>query len=87
MSKRTKNSTKGLTEDEVKEVLALFRNGQYQEATRHPETLININPSAKIIWNLLGASAARAGRLEKALKAFKKVVFWRFFLAILARLN
>ena len=29
--------------------------------------------------NLLGAPAARAGRLEKALKAFKKVVFWGFF--------
>ena len=60
--------------DQVQALLTLYNQGQLRQVLDRAQFLTGQYPEAYIVWNILGAAAAKMGKLDQALFAFQKVV-------------
>jgi len=63
-----------LPEMQIKSVIALYSNGQTQEALNGVETLIKNYPDEPLLFNLSGACYKAIGQLDVAVKSFEKAL-------------
>ena len=66
--------TQGMIQEAIDQLSGLYNQGEFSVVVEQAEALTKQYPDVFIIWNLLGASAAQTGLLDKAIKAFKKVI-------------
>ena len=67
-------ATQGPPEDTINHLINLYNQGQLAAVVEKAQALTKQYPKAFIIWNILGASAAQTGQLDKAINAFKRVI-------------
>jgi tetratricopeptide (TPR) repeat protein/2-polyprenyl-3-methyl-5-hydroxy-6-metoxy-1,4-benzoquinol methylase len=63
-------STAALSQENINELISLYRNGDLQEALREGEALVKFFPEAPVIQNLLGAINFGLGNIEQALSRY-----------------
>jgi len=63
-----------LPKTEIQSVIALYSNGQIQEALDAVETLTKDYPNEPLLYNISGACYKEIGQLEEAFKSFQKAV-------------
>ena len=63
-----------LTQAQIDSVIALYSNGQIQEALDAVETLTKNYPNESLLYNISGACYKQIGQLEEAFKSFQKAV-------------
>ncbi|MDC3020982.1 tetratricopeptide repeat protein [Paracoccaceae bacterium] len=61
-------------ENQIQHLIKLYNQGKLGEVFEQTSTLTKQYPNSLVLWNLLGASAAQTGRLDKAVDAFKKAI-------------
>ena len=66
------NVTQSPPQASVDQLVNLYNQGQITAVIEQAEVLIEQYPGALIVWNILGASRAQIGKLDEAIKAFKK---------------
>ena len=59
---------------EINSVLALYSNGQIQEALGAVETLIKSYPNNSLLFNISGVCYKAIGKLDEAVKSFEKAI-------------
>ena len=59
---------------EINSVIALYSNGQIQEALDAVETLIKSYPNDPLLYNISGICYKTIGKLDEAVKSFKKAL-------------
>ena len=59
---------------QINSVIALYSNGQMQEALDAIDTLTKNYPNEPLLYNIRGACYKEIGQLEKAFKNFEKAV-------------
>jgi tetratricopeptide (TPR) repeat protein/2-polyprenyl-3-methyl-5-hydroxy-6-metoxy-1,4-benzoquinol methylase len=63
-------STAALSQENISELISLYRNGDLQEALREGEALAGFFPESPVIQNLLGAINVGLGNIEQALSRY-----------------
>ena len=63
------NNTQNPPQEIVNQLVNLFNQGQTAAVIRQAEHLTKEYPNAFIVWNILGASRAQIGMLDKAIEA------------------
>ena len=58
----------------IQSAIALFSNGQIQEALVDIETLIKDYPYQPLLFNISGAFYKEIGKLDEAVKRFEKAI-------------
>ena len=61
-------------QDQLRSLMNLYTRGKMAAVIKRSKTLSKKYPNAKIIWNLMGASAVQIGQLDQAIFAFQKVL-------------
>ena len=61
-------------QNQVQALLTLHNQGLLQQVLERAQVLTGQYPEAYIVWNILGAAAAKIGKLDQALFAFQKVI-------------
>ena len=61
-------------QNQVQALLTLHNQGLLQQVLERAQVLTGQYPEAYIVWNILGAAAAKIGKLDQALFAFRKVI-------------
>ena len=61
-------------ENQIQHLIKLYNQGKLGEVFEQTSTLTKQYPNSLVLWNLLGASAAQTGKLDKAVDAFKKAI-------------
>ena len=61
-------------QNEINSVIALYSNGQIQEALGAVETLIKSYPNEPLLYNISGVCYKEIGKLDEAVKSFKKAL-------------
>ena len=64
----------GPPEDTINQLINLYNQGQLAAVVEKAQALTKQYPTAFAVWNILGASAAQTGQLDKAINAFKRVI-------------
>tara|TARA_B100000963_G_scaffold358937_1_gene384853 strand:- start:171 stop:2465 length:2295 start_codon:yes stop_codon:yes gene_type:complete len=59
---------------EVNQLIVLYKDGRMPEVVKHAKVLVEKYPDQFMLWNLMGAAAARIGQLDRAVFAFKKAI-------------
>ena len=59
---------------EIKSVIALYSNGQIQEALDSVETLTKDYPKEPLLYNISGVCYKAIGQLDAAVKSFEKAL-------------
>ena len=59
---------------EINSVIALYSNGQIQEALNAIETLTKSYPNNPVLYNISGACYANLGQLDTAVKNYEKTL-------------
>ena len=59
---------------QIKAVIALYSNGQIQEAIDSVETLIKDYPEEPLLYNISGVCYKAVEQLDDAVKSFKKAL-------------
>ena len=59
---------------QINSVIALYSNGQTQEALDAVETLIKSYPNEALLFNISGICYKTIGKLDEAVKSFKKAL-------------
>ena len=72
-SKKYSALTKGLPQENINQLVKLYNQGALLEVIDQANLLIERDPGAFIVWNLLGAASKGLGRINEASEAFKKV--------------
>lgn len=72
--KNTKRTASTSLQDQVKGLIALFSQGQFDKALKHGERLAKKHPNVLPIHDILGAVNVRLGRLEQAVARYQKVL-------------
>ena len=67
-------STLSPPQTEINSVIALYSNGQVQEALDAVETLIKSYPNEPFLYNISGACFAGLGQLDNALQSYEKAL-------------
>jgi len=67
-------NTQDLLQKQIKVVIALYSNGQIQEALDSLETLIKNYPKEPLLFNINGVCYKAIGRLDAAVKNFEKAL-------------
>ncbi len=62
------------THSQLKEVMALYNQGQLQQALEQSQVLIEQYPESATLWNLVGATSAQTGKLDHSILAFQKLI-------------
>ena len=68
------DSQQKLSQEVVNQLVGLYNQGQFLAAIEQAQVLIKQYPETFIFWNILGASAAKIGKSDQAVNAFKKVI-------------
>jgi hypothetical protein len=63
-----------LVQAQIKSVIALYSNGQIQEALDSVETLIKNYPNEALLYNVRGACYADLGQLDTAVKSYEQAL-------------
>ena len=63
-----------LPQELIKPVIALYSNGQIQEALDTVEALIKEDPQEPLFFNISGACYAGLGQLDTAVKSYKQAL-------------
>ena len=61
-------------ENQIQHLIMLYNQGKLGEVFEQTSTLTKQYPNSLVLWNLLGASAAQTGKLDKAVDAFKQAI-------------
>ena len=61
-------------QSEITSVLALYSNGQIQEALGAVEALTKSYPNNSLLYNISGVCYKAIGKLDEAVKSFEKVL-------------
>ena len=61
-------------ENQIQHLIKLYNQGKLGEVFEQTSTLTKQYPNSLVLWNLVGASAAQTGKLDKAIDAFKKAI-------------
>ena len=59
---------------QIKSVIALYSNGQVQEALDGVETLTKVYPDEPLLYNISGVCYKAIGQLDAAVKSFEKAL-------------
>ena len=68
------NQQSALSKEQIDSVVALYSNGQYQEAIDQIKALNEVYPNIPFLFNLIGACYKAIGQLKGAAKMFEKAV-------------
>ena len=68
------NTNQQPSEAEVKSVIALFSNGEYQQAIDEIAILSKNFPKSHMLHNIKGACYAGLGQLDSAVKSYEKAI-------------
>ena len=68
------NQQPRLSKEEIDSVIALYSNGQYQEAINQIKVLNEAYPNVPLLFNLVGACYKALGQLEGSAKMFETAV-------------
>ena len=68
------NQQSALSKEQIDSVVALYSNGQYQEAINQIKVLNESHPNTPFLFNLIGACYKAIGQLKGAAKMFEKAV-------------
>jgi tetratricopeptide (TPR) repeat protein len=68
------NTSQNPPQEEISELVSFFEQGQILAVIKQAQALIERYPNAFIVWNILGASIAKTGMLDKAIEAYKKSI-------------
>ena len=63
-----------LAQAQIDSVIALYSNGEIQEALDSVETLIKSYPNEALLYNVRGACYADLGQLDTAVKRYDKTL-------------
>ena len=61
-----------LSKEQIDSVIALYSNGQYQEAIDQIVALDEVYPNVPFLFNLIGACYKAIGQLDISVKMFEK---------------
>jgi tetratricopeptide (TPR) repeat protein len=73
-TKRQNNTTKILPQEVIDLLVNLYNQRQFSVVVEQAQEIINQYPDTYIIWNIMGASAAGLGMLDKAIEAYEKAI-------------
>ena len=62
------------THSQLQEVMALYNQGQLQQALEQSQALIEQYPESATLWNLVGATSAQVEKLDQSILAFQKLI-------------
>ena len=68
------NQQPRLSKEQIESVIALYSNGQYQEAINQIKVLNEAYPNVPLLFNLVGACYKALGQLEGSVKMFETAV-------------
>ena len=68
------NTNQRLSETQIKSVIALYSNGQMQEALDAIDALTKDYPNEPLLYNISGVCYKAIGQLDAAVKSFKKAL-------------
>ena len=71
---KNSNEHPALTKEQIDSVLALYSNGQYQEAIDKIKVLNEKYPNVPLLFNLIGACYKALGELIGASQMFEKAI-------------
>ena len=74
MSGKVNQKNQLLPEMQIKSVIALYSNGQIQEALDSVETLTKDYPNEPLLYNISGVCYKAIGQLDAAVKSFKQAL-------------
>ena len=63
-----------LSKEQIDSVIALYSNGQYQEAIDQIRLLNEVHPNVPFLFNLIGACYKALGQLNGSVKMFQTAV-------------
>ena len=69
-----KKNQQGLPQTQINSVIALYSNGQIQEALDSVETLIKDYPNEPLLYNISGVCYKAMGQRDAAVKSFEKAL-------------
>ena len=69
------NTSQNPPQEEIRELVSFYNQGQILAVLKQAQALIERYPNAFIVWNILGASTAKIGMLDKAIEAYKKTIY------------
>ena len=79
-------STQDVPAEIIKHLNSLYNQNQLAEVIKQATPLIRQYPKAFLIWNILGAAAARTGEFDKAIISFEKATNG-FFIFLISSLE
>tara|TARA_B100000242_G_scaffold292259_1_gene267288 strand:- start:617 stop:3298 length:2682 start_codon:yes stop_codon:yes gene_type:complete len=62
------------THSQLQEVMALYNQGQLQQALEQSQALLEQYPESATLWNIVGATSAQTGKLDQSILAFQKLI-------------
>ena len=68
------NTTQSPPQEAINELINLYNQGQISAVIEQAQALTEQYPNAFIVWNILGASTAQIGMLDKAIEAYNKSI-------------
>ena len=68
------NHSPTLSKEQIDSVIALYSNGQYQEAIEAIKLLNKSYPNVPLLFNLIGACFKAQGQIQGAIKMFETAV-------------
>ena len=68
------NHPSTLSKEQIDSVIALYSNGQYEEAIKQIKELNILYPNQPLLFNLIGVCYKEIGQLEGAAKMFRNAV-------------
>jgi len=68
------NQQSALSKEQIDSVVALYSNGQYQEAINQIKVLNESHPNTPFLFNLIGACYKSLGHLEGSVQMFERAV-------------
>ena len=71
----TQNNISNIPPQEtINQIIYLYNQGQFSTVVNQAKTLAEKYPKSFIIWNILGASTAQIGMIDKSIESYKKAI-------------
>ena len=71
---KNNNNTQSPPQEVINNLVNLYNQGQISAVVEQSQILTEQYPNAFIVWNILGASTAQKGMLDKAIEAYNKSI-------------
>ena len=68
------NATQSPPQETINQLINLYNQGQLAAVVAQAQALTRQYPNALIIWNILGAAAAKTGQIDLAISALRRVI-------------